>query len=881
MLSGSLSLAALLVALASTGAMCAAQAAAASSFPATESLDTFERTAENPLSDGGKWSKLGWTKTIGRVFSAMYGWVPKEGGAGAPESKADGAYWNVKEFSEPAVSTHMYAENLHDYVGVWCDTAGVGSKNGYRLKVVGTATNFGFKLYLEKWVNGARTQLAESSEVLFKGTSSENVVGLTAINGKVQGWYGTSEGSLAVKVEASDTAFSHGYVGVEGTNNAAYGETQYRAASLTFPATESLDTFERAAENPLSDGGKWSKLGWAKTIGRVYSPTYGWVPKEGGVEAPESEADGAYWNAQEFTSPAVSVHVYAENRADYVGVWCDTTGVGSKNGYRVKVLGMKENYGFKLILEKWVNGSRTQLGESSEITFKGGSSENVVGITAIAGQVRAWYGTAEGHLAVKVEASDATFSHGYVGIEGTDLAAYGETRYRASQNESHEWPPSNTEIPGIAGHSVDYHLEEGGAGTWEGTQPIAYEYQWERCVPYGSCSPIEGETKQHYYAQPADVGNGLRIKVTAKNSAGSSNAYSDSSAIIAEEPCEPANHHCYALAEQSGVTTAGLNLAIETSYAEIPYWEEDRMQNEAWSVFGDGGWVEGGATTGYIRSGRTRAYVYFTATGYSPEDIIENDFENGPGGNSYFTVDEHYVANGIWYITAGNDLTGYGEEPATASRLQAGLEETDDNIVNWGHLASLSWWDPTTGVKHEGWSPESTSSRPGLTCISLQGNKEAYFVANGNPCELGANVTPGPVAGGNLVTELATSSPLSPKSALEVGQSFAFQEGGGVTPRSIAVYSSTEVTAMAAVEPQASLPSGASSAGLLAEPVYVDVMRGHFTLTDAPIPPGAAAPTGESLVVVANANTGYVLNIALTRLPPSLSSLGPTVASTG
>jgi len=568
-------------------------------------LDTFERAAENPLSDGGKWSKLAWTKTIGRVYSATFGWVPKEGGAGAPESEADGAYWKVQEYTSSAVSTHMYAENLHDYVGIWCDTTGTGSKNGYRLKVVGTATSYGFKLLLEKWVNGTRTLLGESSEVLFKGLSSENVVGITAINGKVSAWYGTTEAGLAVKVEVSDSTFSHGYVGIEGTNKAAYGETKFRASSPLFPATESVDTFERAAENPLSDGGKWSKLGWTKTIGRVYSEYYGWVPKEGGLEAPESEADGAYWNAQEFTSPAVSVHIFAENRRDYVGIWCDTTGVGSKNGYRVKAVGTATNYGFKLILEQWVNGTRTQLGESSEILFKGGSTENVVGITAINGTVKAWYGTTEGNLAVKVEASDSTFSHGYVGIEGTDSSAFGETRYRASQAESHEWPPSNTEIPGIAGPATDYHWEEAGTGTWEGTRPISYAYQWERCVPYGSCTPIGGATKAYYEAKPEDVGDAVRVEITAKNSVGSSSAYSDTTAIIASDPCLPT--HCYAIASQEAYTTAGLNVAIETSYAYVPNDTEDRMQNEAWSQFQRGvTWVEAGATTGYIGGNKSR-----------------------------------------------------------------------------------------------------------------------------------------------------------------------------------------------------------------------------------------------------------------------------------
>jgi len=203
----------------------------ASGFPATESLDTFERAAENPLSDGGKWSKLGWAKAIGRVFSSTFGWTPSEGEAGAPESEASGAYWNSREFTNPAVSVHLYAENLKDYAALWCDAAGSSSsRSGYRLKVLGTGTSYTFKLLLEKWVSGTKGTLLAEHEVAFKGASSENVIGLTAINGKVQAWYGTSESSLTIEAEASDSTFTKGYVGIEGTNKTAYGETKYRAS---------------------------------------------------------------------------------------------------------------------------------------------------------------------------------------------------------------------------------------------------------------------------------------------------------------------------------------------------------------------------------------------------------------------------------------------------------------------------------------------------------------------------------------------------------------------------------------------------------------------------------------------------------------------------
>jgi hypothetical protein len=248
---------------------------------------------------------------------------------------------------------------------------------------------------------------------------------------------GSGETPVAVSATVSGLAPSTTYHFRVSSSNAGGTSTGSDLTFTTpgFPSTESLDTFERSAENPLSNGGKWSKLGWTKTIGRVWSPTFGWVPKEGGSEAPESEADGAYWNVQEFTNPAVATHMFAETRRDYVGIWCDTTGTGSKNGYRLKVVGTATSGTpkFRLVLEKWVNGTRTQLGESPEVVFKA-SSENVVGLTAINGQIKGWYGASEASIAVEVEASDTTFSRGFVGIEGNDSTAFGETKYRAAQS---------------------------------------------------------------------------------------------------------------------------------------------------------------------------------------------------------------------------------------------------------------------------------------------------------------------------------------------------------------------------------------------------------------------------------------------------------------
>ncbi len=59
-------------------------------------------------------------------------------------------------------------------------------------------------------------------------------------------------------------------------------------------------------------------------------------------------------------------------------------------------------------------------------------------------------------------------------------------------------------------------------GTWNGTAPITYAYQWRRCDSAGlSCFAIHGATSASYVLGTSDVGRTLRVAVTAANQAGS------------------------------------------------------------------------------------------------------------------------------------------------------------------------------------------------------------------------------------------------------------------------------------------------------------------------------------------------------------------------
>jgi hypothetical protein len=59
-------------------------------------------------------------------------------------------------------------------------------------------------------------------------------------------------------------------------------------------------------------------------------------------------------------------------------------------------------------------------------------------------------------------------------------------------------------------------------GTWTGTQPLSFAYQWQRCdASGGACQRLTGATGSTYVVQDADVGATLDVTVTAGNAAGS------------------------------------------------------------------------------------------------------------------------------------------------------------------------------------------------------------------------------------------------------------------------------------------------------------------------------------------------------------------------
>lgn len=97
-------------------------------------------------------------------------------------------------------------------------------------------------------------------------------------------------------------------------------------------------------------------------------------------------------------------------------------------------------------------------------------------------------------------------------------------------------PPVNTSPPTISGTQQDGQTLTASPGSWTGS-PTTYAYQWERCDSSGgNCAAIAGATSTGYAAQTSDVGQTLRVSVTASNSSGAAVAVSAQTGLIAAAP---------------------------------------------------------------------------------------------------------------------------------------------------------------------------------------------------------------------------------------------------------------------------------------------------------------------------------------------------------
>ena len=100
--------------------------------------------------------------------------------------------------------------------------------------------------------------------------------------------------------------------------------------------------------------------------------------------------------------------------------------------------------------------------------------------------------------------------------------------------------PFNTREPSISGTARVGSTLQANRGEWGGETPITYAFAWLRCnAQGGDCSEIPGANDTSYEVRDADAGRTLRVRVTARNDAGSRSAVSNPTGVVGGNQPEP------------------------------------------------------------------------------------------------------------------------------------------------------------------------------------------------------------------------------------------------------------------------------------------------------------------------------------------------------
>jgi hypothetical protein len=98
----------------------------------------------------------------------------------------------------------------------------------------------------------------------------------------------------------------------------------------------------------------------------------------------------------------------------------------------------------------------------------------------------------------------------------------------------HAVAPTNSAPPTISGTTTVGQTLTANPGTWTGTAPISYTYDWRQCDAVGgACKDVSNNTNSTFTLVSSNAGNTMRVTVTAKNADGMGTTQSAQTAVIA------------------------------------------------------------------------------------------------------------------------------------------------------------------------------------------------------------------------------------------------------------------------------------------------------------------------------------------------------------
>jgi hypothetical protein len=342
-------------------------------------------------------------------------------------------------------------------------------------------------------------------------------------------------------------------------------------------------------------------------------------------------------------------------------------------------------------------------------------------------------------------------------------------------------------MPVVSGTAQVGQSLSASTGTWSGTTPITYSFQWQRCDSAGAnCAAVAGATAASYSPTSSDGGSTMRASVTATNAASSASASSTQTAVVVAAPLVPSalgTSLPTRMPESSG-TAIYVSLGGSDSNSGAvtsPF----RTLNKAFSVASSG-------TTIYMRGGvyPDVAEMYnrtFSAT--NPLTITNYPGENVKITGNGSTINMLYFQNDVGVRVRGLEL-------ANGASTGVGLK-----VYNGNHFDLDRLFVHNNGVSHgQGIliSGDNQTAGTGLTYSNDVQIWDSIFTANGadpvsdHSLYYGSGATPNGVRQGTLGGVIANNVVYDQTSgaAFHIGH-----EADGVILTNNTVYHSTSTNA--------------------------------------------------------------------------------------
>ena len=234
--------------------------------------------------------------------------------------------------------------------------------------------------------------------------------------------------------------------------------------------------------------------------------------------------------------------------------------------------------------------------------------------------------------------------------------------------------PANTSSPTISGTATKGQTLVAGTGSWTGTTPISFAFEWRRCDSAGAnCSPITAATNTTYTLQDADVGARLRVLVTASNSEGTASALSDATDVVSSGGV-PVNTGEPSI---SGSPVVGQKLSGTTGS-----WTGDQPMTFAfqWVRCGSDGGKPDGSNCAFI-SGATSSSYTLASSDVGGRMRVRVTATNSSGSQTVASNATGTVTAGAPVNTSAPTISGSAVEGATLTA----------NRGNWSGAGSITY----------------------------------------------------------------------------------------------------------------------------------------------------------------------------------------------